>query len=341
MVEAQNILQIGEDRPSSRSYSSFSVITNFSLIWMICILISIYSLNRNFGTDIFNYRFYFSDPTSNVSAIALGPAYVFTAHFIQVVGLSPEITIDLIAILTVIFIKRFVTKSTYPVSSIIIILSWILLQQIWGTIRMGLGTAFLLALDKKYIETGKFSKKFFLAPLFHWSLIVHPIILLIRISLIPAITVSILTFGFMKYVISVKNVFFHLIPASLSPITNYAILQSNSIEHTLSPLPLIIHLSVIIGIQIVCSRVESKKFIGPLTILYCFTALFYDFDEVAGRVANILIEFKILAMITIYNRADKFGRARFIIRPLILVYNLSVAIMYFTSQEDYFNFEND
>ena len=306
------------------------------LVWIIAVFLMIFSIGRSFGTDIENYQHYFSNWSTDEAAYSLEPIYLTSASLLQAFGFRPTVVIELIAIASLTLITIFATKQRAPLAAFIILLSWLLLQQIWGTIRMGLGVCILLFANEIHIRKGRTPYWTFLPAMFHWSLLLNPFFMFIRLSARMAALFSVGTYLAVVSTGSIRHLFFNIVPPQMEAIANYAELQGVDMVTTPSATPLAIHLCLIHALTKVCSPQELPRLLGPLTFLYCMTCLFFDFDQAAGRVANILISMKLLALIRIYDGADLLSQHPSLVRGLILTYCILVSTQYYGVNSEFF-----
>jgi hypothetical protein len=305
----------------------------------MCTALAVASVGREFGTDIQNYRAFFADPQSVMAVESMEPPYVLLGGFLERMGGNPLWAIDVVAFVSLGLVAMFAISEERSLASLVIVLGWLLCQQFWGTIRSGLGVALLLFLDRKYLKTGRFQWGALVAPLFHWSLLMHPIAFFLKFKARTAIVVSIAAFAAITAVGSIKDRFFDLIPGEWSLVANYAALQTGLTDTALARpavSALVIHLIIVLALTRIVDDAELPRWLGPLTILYVSTCVFYDFEQVSGRVANVLVGFRILALIAIYRRAERLRVPSFVTRLGVLSYCVVVAAQYLVVAAEYF-----
>nr|WP_242477784.1 EpsG family protein [Rubrivivax gelatinosus] len=322
--------------PGQASASQRSRDLQVLVIWVVALLIQLVSFGRDFGTDIDNYVDYLKALDSISTANSLEPIYIFLGRICLDIGLGRTAVIELTALASIMLIAVFCSRQRNPLATLVIVLGWMLLQQIWGTIRMGLGVCLLLFANEIYIRRGRIPWWTLAAPVFHWSLLVHPFTLLLRWRARTAVVLSILTYAVVATTGSIRTLFFAIVPDQMAAVANYAALQGESVATIPSPLALLIHLMLVYALTKTCSQEELPRFLGPLTLLYCATCLFFDFDQAGGRVANILISMKLLALIKVYDEAERLSSRALLVRSAILAYCCLVALQYYIANAEYF-----
>lgn len=306
------------------------------VIWVVALLVQFISFGRDFGTDIDNYVDYLKALDSASTASSLEPLYIYLGQLCLDLGLGRTAVIELTALASIVLIAVFCSRQRNPLAALVIVLGWMLLQQIWGTIRMGLGVCLLLFANEIYVRRGRIPWWTLLAPVFHWSLLAHPFTLLLRWGARTAVVLSVATYAVVTISGSIRALFFAFVPEQMAAVANYAALQGETVATMPSPVPLVIHLALVYALSKTCSREELPRFLGPLTLLYCATCLFFDFDQAGGRVANILISMKMLALIKVYDEAERLSSKAVLVRSAILLYCGLVAVQYYVANAEYF-----
>lgn len=302
----------------------------------VCAVLILLSLGRDFGTDIDNYQEYLRDLDSDVTISSMEPLYIASARLLQALGLGRMSLLDVIAAASLALIAIFCARQRHPLAALVIVLGWLLLQQVWGTIRIGLGICVLLLLNDAFFRSGRLPWATWIAPVFHWSLIAHPLGLLVRMRPWVAMCLPIAVYAAVVMFGSFRNAFFAVVPSELEAIANYAVLQTGNAPTKPSPTPLLIHLALVAALTKTQSPSDCQRLLGPLTLLYCATCLFFDFEQIGTRVANILLSVKVIALIWIYDDAARLPGGLLIARPAILLYSAAVGMQYYLLHLEYF-----
>lgn len=307
------------------------------LVWLSAFFLALLSYDRQFGTDVENYIGYFKDIESPDSLSSLEPLYVAATHLAYQLGLGRTAVIEVAAWASIALLCVYCCRQKHPLASLLICLGWLLFQQFWGTIRMGLGICFLLFANYIALHRRRIPWWTWIAPAFHWSLALNPLLIRLRVGPRWAILIAVVAFLAVSAIGSIREIFFLFVPSSLEAIANYSALQLESASRFPPLMPLLIHIALVFAItRATNDAVQRAAFLGPLTILYCATCLFYDFDQAGSRAANILISVKIIALIHVYDYAERVFRSPTLVRAVVLSYSSLVAIQYWIANAEYF-----
>ncbi len=307
---------------------------DYTLSLCIISLIIAFTINRDFGTDIYNYLYLFNNSAQIQTQEALEPLYLFAVHILQLYGLPPSILIDFIGIFSAILLFLFATKFKNITISIFILSGWLLLQQIFGTIRMGIGLLFIIYPTLKYVLQGDIKWHIFFGPMFHWSLISFPLSIFFKLSLRKSIIISCVALTFVLIFGSIKSIFFDFVPDNIDKIYNYS--EHQSLNSSGFPyLSVLIHFAILFILSRILDKKQFNRIGGPLTLLFISNLLFYDFDYIGGRVANILLPYKLIALLLIFN--NHFSRKIYNVGKLIIpFYCIYTSIQYYLANVNYF-----
>jgi hypothetical protein len=272
-------------------------ILSFFMFYVLLIVILFISIHRDFGTDIYSYRRIFSGVNPYYTSNSIEWFYKLLIKIFNFFSIKPIYLVEFISLLTISLLCVNITKfSKKPLTESYIILSFLLFQHFFGSIRMGLSIVFLLHFDRLYLLKNKKSFWSIIGCLFHWSQFIHLSCYIFKIKYKHLLIISIVPIIYIFLFDSIKPFVFSQF-SELQVISEYS---SHDYMSTLNKPPyasIIIHfLTAHLVYKLIPSKVASRLYF-PLTIIFVSNYFFYDFIYIGERVSNLFISFKILMLI--------------------------------------------